>query len=73
MKRSDIKNFIRKFYLGENVISEEMSPEQKQDRIAHASAVISGDDQYKAEDGTMQKVTFSKEEAEKVLAESHQK
>jgi hypothetical protein len=73
MKRSDIKRFIRNIYLGEKLISEDMSPEQKQDRIAHASAAVNGEEQYKAEDGSMQKVTFSKEEGTKILAESYKK
>jgi len=73
MKRSDIRNFIKKYYNNEKFVNEEMTPSQKQDRIAHADAASKGEEEYEAEDGSKQKVTFSKEEGEKILAEELQK
>ena len=73
MKRSDIRNFIKRFYNNEEFINEEMTSSQKQDRIAHADAAVKVEEEYEAEDGTKQKVTFSKEEGEKILAEEVKK
>ena len=73
MKRSDIRNFIKRYYNNEKFVNEEMTPSQKQDRIAHADAASKCEEEYEAEDGSKQKVTFSKEEGEKILAEELQK
>ena len=46
MKRSDIRNFIKRYYNNEKFVNEEMTPSQKQDRIAHADAASKGEEEY---------------------------